>query len=133
MGVLVGLFSCELLLDPDSEEPPDKLEIESLVSVDNRSFDDDVEEDFGPELVLAHEFVAEADVALENVVSSVLIDFVEASLGTNSSVDSAPEDDSEVDLDEHGFDESSSGFVVCDSAARKICSIILRAEAVGEN
>lgn len=120
-------------MDPDSEEPPDKLEIESLVSVDNRSFDDDVEEDFGPELVLAHEFVAEADVALENVVSSVLIDFVEASLGTNSSVDSAPEDDSEVDLDEHGFDESSSGFVVCDSAARKICSIILRAEAVGEN
>lgn len=120
-------------MDPDNEEPPDKLEIESLVSVDSRSFDDDVDDNFGPELVLAHELEAEADVALENVVTSVLVDLVEASLGTNSSVDSAPEDDSEADLDEHGFDDSSFGFVVCDSAARKICSIILRAEAVGEN
>lgn len=138
MGVFVGLFSCELLLDPESEEPPDKLDIESLVSVDKRSFDDDdVDDDFGPEilLLLAQElFVAIAVDALENLVSSVLTDFVvEASLGTNSSVDSAPDEDSEVDLDEHGLEERPLlGFVVCDSAARKICSIILRAEAVGE-
>jgi len=136
IGVFVGLFSCELLFDPDSEDPPDRLDIESLVSVDRRSLEDDVDDNLAPEM-LTLEFVAVVDVALENVVSSVMSDLVEASLGTNSSVDSAPEEDSEVDLDEHGLDESSFvcgiGFVAWDSAARKICSIILRAEAVGEN
>lgn len=133
IGVLVGLFSCELLFDPDSEDPPERLDIESLVSVDRRSLEDDVDDDFAPEM-LTLEFVAIVDVALENVVSSVMRDFVEASLGTNSSVDSAPEEDSEMDRDEHGLDESSLVCgVVWDSAARNICSIILRAEAVGEN
>ena len=58
---------------------------------------------------------------------------VDSSLGTNSSVDSAPDEDSEVDLDEQGFEESSFEMVlvVC-SAAKKICSIIFLADEVGE-
>jgi hypothetical protein len=38
MGVFVGLFSWELTLD-ERDDPPDKLDIDSVVSVDRRSFE----------------------------------------------------------------------------------------------